>query len=184
MVALAQFPQQPLRDNGRHGAPDLKSRHAEVDQPRNGRYAVVRVQRRKHQMARLRRLDRDLRRFQVANLADHHHVRVLPQHRPQRTRERQSGFRVDLHLVQPRERVFHGIFHRDDIDRRPLDRPHAGIERRAFARSRGSGDQQHPLRHAQDFVQPSTISGGIPSEPKSFVGDSLSSSRNTTFSPY
>jgi hypothetical protein len=42
---------------------------------------VVRVQRREHEVTRLRRLDRDLGGLEVANFADHDDVRVLAQER-------------------------------------------------------------------------------------------------------
>jgi hypothetical protein len=65
---------------------------------------VVRVQRREHEVAGEGGLDRDLGRLAVADLADHHHVRVGAQDRPQRGREREPGARVDLHLVDSRGR--------------------------------------------------------------------------------
>ena len=58
--------------------------------------------RREHQVAGERRLDRDLRRLVVADLADHDHVGVLAQDRAQRLREGEVDLGVDLHLADAR----------------------------------------------------------------------------------
>ena len=55
------------------------------------RRRVVGVQRREHQVAGQRRLDRDLRRLAVADLADHDDVGVGAHHRAQAGGERQAG---------------------------------------------------------------------------------------------
>src|SRR5262249_19074062 len=54
---------------------------AHVEQPRDRRRTVVRVQRREDQMARQGGADRDLRRFEVTRLAYENDVRVLSQER-------------------------------------------------------------------------------------------------------
>jgi len=51
---------------------------------------------------RERRLDRDLRRLAVANLADEHHVGILAHDRARRRRERESRLFIHLHLNDPR----------------------------------------------------------------------------------
>ena len=63
-----------------------------VDRRRRGR----RVQRAEHQVAGLRRLDRDGDGLQVAQLADQHDVGILAQRRAQRVLERVG---VDVHLA-------------------------------------------------------------------------------------
>jgi hypothetical protein len=52
---------------------------------------VVGVQGRKHHVPGLGRLDGDVGRFQVANLADHDDVRILAEEGLQRHREGQAG---------------------------------------------------------------------------------------------
>ena len=63
---------------------------------------VVGVQRREHQVAGERGLDRDLRRLEVADFADQDDVRVLAQERAQRGGEVQPDLLVHLHLVDAR----------------------------------------------------------------------------------
>ena len=65
---------------------------------------VVGVQRREHEVAGERRLHRDLRGLEVADLADHDDVRVLAQDRAQGAREGQLDPRVDLRLADAVER--------------------------------------------------------------------------------
>ena len=58
---------------------DQERLDAHVEQAGDGRRGVVGVQRGEHQVAGERGLDRDLRGLEVADLADHDDVGVLPQ---------------------------------------------------------------------------------------------------------
>ena len=78
---------------------------------------VVRVERREHQVARERRLDRDLRRLEVADLADHEDVRVLPEEGAQRHREVEPDLVVHLHLVDAVQVVLDRILGGADVVR-------------------------------------------------------------------
>ena len=97
-------------------------------------------------MAGERCLQRDLRRLLVADLADEHYVRVLPQDRAQRGGERQPRLRVHLNLddvlAQP---VLHRIFDGDDVDPLALDHPDGRIERGGLPGAGGAGDEEDPL---------------------------------------
>ena len=90
LAVRADAPDEALRrdeDDGRRDEVRLDAHvHEAVD--RGGR--VVRVERREHEVARERGLDRDLGRLEVADLADEDDVRVLPQERAQRGREVQA----------------------------------------------------------------------------------------------
>ncbi len=74
---------------------------------RSGR--VVRVERAEHQVPRERGLNRDLGGFQVANLTDKDHVRILPQHGAQRRGEGHAQFGVDRNLHDAVDVVFDGV---------------------------------------------------------------------------
>ena len=77
-----------------------------------------RVQRAEHQVTGFSGGQRQPNRFQVAQLADQHHVRILTQCRPQRVGKRQ-GVRADLALVDHRlARLVHEldrIFNRQNV---------------------------------------------------------------------
>ena len=106
---------------------------------------VDRVHRREHEVARLGRLERGLRRLGVAELADQDHVRVLAQRAAERLLER-LGVEPDLALVDDA-----GVVVVEDLDR-VLDRDdvllpravdvvdHRG-ERRRLARAGRAGDE-------------------------------------------
>ena len=64
-----------------------------------GAGGVVRVDRREHEVTGERRVDRDLDRLLVADLADHDDVRILPEEGAERAREREPDLRLDVHLV-------------------------------------------------------------------------------------
>ena len=85
------------------------------DQARRRAHRVVGVQRGEHQVPGEARLDRDLRGLEVADLADHDHVGVVPQDRAQRAREGHADARIDLRLRYPGELVLHRVFHRHDV---------------------------------------------------------------------
>ena len=67
-------------------------------------------------MAGERRLHRDLRGLAVADLADEHDIRVLPQDGASAAAKVSPAFSLHLHLhdvlAQP---VFDRVFHRDDV---------------------------------------------------------------------
>src|SRR3546814_18906289 len=59
---------------------------------------IVGMQGGQHQVTSERCLHRDLGSFQIADFADHDHVRVLAQNRAQRTGEGQADLAVSLNL--------------------------------------------------------------------------------------
>ena len=68
-----------------------------------------------HQVAGKRGLHRNLRGFQVADFADHHHVRVLAQDGAQCLGKTHVDLGVHLRLAHAVQVVFHRVFHRHDI---------------------------------------------------------------------
>ena len=79
-----QAPHQTLGENAVDGRGQQVILHAHVEHARDAAGGVVGVQRRQHQMAGQRRLDRDLGGFQIAHFADHDDVRILTHDRTQR----------------------------------------------------------------------------------------------------
>jgi len=73
------------------------------------------------QMSGLRRFERDVGRFLVANFAHENHVRILPQDRSQPAGKCDPGARVDLHLVHARNLELDWVLERDDVVGRRLD---------------------------------------------------------------
>src|ERR1700752_19481 len=72
LLAIGAEPaRQPLGNDQAHRARDGVWLDAHVDETRQSLGGVVRVQRRQHQVAGLRCLDRDLGRLEVADFADH-----------------------------------------------------------------------------------------------------------------
>ena len=80
-----------------------------------GAGGVVGVQRAEDQVAGERRLDGDLGRLQVADLADQDHVGVLPQDRPQARGEGQADVGVDRHLDDAVDVVLDRVLGGDDL---------------------------------------------------------------------
>ena len=86
------------------------------------------MQGREHHVARLRRLDRDLARLLVADLAHHDDVRVLAQERLQRDGESKPRLVVHVDLVDAREVDLRRIFRGGNVDLRLVEDVEAGIE--------------------------------------------------------
>ena len=70
---------QALCQNGFDGGRNQKRGDPHILHPGDRAGRIVGVQRTEHCMSRQRRLDRNLCRFQVANLADQDFVGILPQ---------------------------------------------------------------------------------------------------------
>ena len=90
---------QALRDDADETRRQQEGLDAHVAQSRDGADRGVGVQRRQHQVAGERGLHGDLRGFEVADFADHHHVRVLAQDGAQAAREGHFDLGVDLGLA-------------------------------------------------------------------------------------
>ena len=115
------------------------------------------VQRAEHQVPRFRRRDRGVNRLQVAHFADQNHVRVLPQHAPQRFGEVRH-VHADFALGDDGLLVFviilDGVFDGDDVGFVALlvdDVDHGG-ERGRLARAGGAGHQHQAARFVEQFL--------------------------------
>ena len=107
------------------------------------------MQRRQYQVSRQRRLDGNFGRLQVTDLADHHHIGVLPQYGAQTARKGHIDFGINLSLAYTGKHVLHGIFNRQDIARALIDARQPCIQCRGLTRASGARDQNDAMRSGQ-----------------------------------
>ena len=96
---------------------------------------------REHEVARERRLDGDLRRLAVADLADHDDVGVGTHHRAQAGGERQARLVVDLDLGDAVELVLDRVLDRDDVLLDRVELVERAVERGRLAGAGRAGDE-------------------------------------------
>ncbi len=104
------------------------------------------MQRGQHQVAGQRGLDGDLRGLEVADFADHDHIRVLAQDGAQGLGEGQVDLGVDLGLPHAGQLVLDGVLHRHDVAVAGVHARQCRIQRGGLARARGAGDQHDAVR--------------------------------------
>ena len=109
---------------------------------------------RQHEVTRQCRLHGDLRSFEIADLADHDDVGILPQDRAQQAGEIEPDLRPHLDLVDARELELDRVLHGHDIARHRVQLEQAGIERRRFAAAGRAGDQHHAVRQLERPLEP------------------------------
>src|ERR1051325_9458596 len=129
-----------LRHDRLDGGGDEKWLDAHVDQTGECAWGVVRVQRRKNQVTRQRSANGNLRRFEVANFADHDDVRILAKNMAQAHRKRQSDITAHRNLIDAFELVLDRLFDRDNSFGDRIDRAQKRVERRGFT---GAGRSRH-----------------------------------------
>ena len=112
----AQHAHEALREDADHGRAHEERLDLHLDQARDGAGRVVRVERGEHEVTGHRRVDRDLRRLLVADLADHDHVGILAQEGAQRAREGEPDLRLHVHLVDAADLVLDRILGGEDVD--------------------------------------------------------------------
>ena len=105
-------------------------------------------------MAGEARLDGDLRGFEIANFADHHHIRILSQDRAQAARKAHLDLHVDLRLGNAVDQVLDRILHRHDVAAAVVQARERGVQRGGLARAGWSGDEENPVRPMDDAVEP------------------------------
>ena len=137
----------PLKlDASRYGSRPISMTRAMVPT------ALVGVQRREHHVAGQRRFDGGLERFDVANLADHDDVGILPQNRAQASRECEAGFVVGLPLIDAAKRVLDRVLDRHDVLAGFDELRERAVERRRLAAAGRSGDEHHALGLMNDVA--------------------------------
>jgi len=110
------------------------------------------VQRRQHEVARERGLDRDAGGLGVADLADEDDVGVLAEDRPEALGEGDAGDLVDLDLVDRGEDVLHRVLDGHDVALAAVDLAEGGVERRRLAAAGGADADHHPEGRADELA--------------------------------
>ena len=116
LAVRAEDAHEALREDADDARAEQERLGAHVDGARDGARGVVRVDRREHEVTRERRVDRDLERLRVADLADHDDVGVLPEERAQRAREREADLRLHVHLVDALDLVLDRVLGGQDVE--------------------------------------------------------------------
>ncbi len=142
---------QTLGDHQTQNGGDKIRRHVQIEEARHGGRRIVRVERRKDQVAGEGRLHGDISRFRIADLADHDDVRVLAQERTETRSKRDAGLRIDLRLVHIAHIVFDRVFDRGDIDLRTVQDVHQSIQRRRFSGTGRTAGQDHAVGSLEIF---------------------------------
>src|SRR2546427_7133196 len=150
----ADPPHEPLREHAFEHGGDQVRLHPHILQSRDRTGRVVRVERGEHQVAREPRLDGDLRRLEVADLADEDHVRVLPNDVPEPRGEREADLRLHVDLVDALELVLDRVLDGDDLPVGRVDLVERAVERRRLAGARRPGDEQDPVRALDERLEP------------------------------
>src|SRR2546426_739598 len=99
-------------------------------------------------------LDGDLRRLEVADLADEDHVRVLPNDVPEPRGEREADLRLHVDLVDALELVLDRVLDGDDLPVGRVDLVERAVERRRLAGARRPGDEQDPVGALDERLEP------------------------------
>jgi hypothetical protein len=159
-TCVAETSHEPLRKHAFHRRRDLVRRNADVDEPSDGARGVVRVQRREHEVTGERRLDRDLGRLAIADLADEDDVGVLAHDGAERRAKGEAGPLADLHLDDTRDAVLDGVLDRDDVHAAVLDLAQRRVERGRLPGSRRAGDEDEALARLEQPLDAGELRGG------------------------
>ena len=94
----------------------------------------------------------DLGRLEVADLADHHDVRILAQDCAQAAGERHRDLGVDLGLADAVDEILDGILDGHDVAAVVVDALERRVQRGRLAGAGRAGDQDDPVRLVDQFV--------------------------------
>src|SRR5438094_951106 len=137
---------ESLRDERLDHRSEQKRLHIHIEQARDAADGIIRVQRAENKMTRHRRADRDVRRFDVANLTNHHNVRVLPQNVTETFGKGQIDLRLNVDLGHARQPIFHRLFDGDDAPLNGIDAAQEAIKRRRFSAASRAGEKKDSVR--------------------------------------
>ena len=104
-------------------------------------------------MAGERGLDGGAAGFEVADFADHHHVRVVTQDGAQPLLEGHAHRCVDRNLVHPGQVVFHRVLDCEHLQPGPDNGIQRRVERRRLARAGRPGDEENAVGPVNDALE-------------------------------
>ena len=107
---------------------------------------VIRVQCREYEVAGQGRLHGDLGRLLIANFADEDDIGIVTEYRTQAAGKGQTRFFRNLDLVNALELIFNGVFDGDDFAQGIIDFIQRGVQRRGFAASGRTRDENDSMR--------------------------------------
>jgi hypothetical protein len=149
----AHLAQQPLCNDAVEAVGDEHRREFELAKQVDGGGGVAGVQRAQHLRAGQRRAGCDVRRFRVANLADHDDVRILAEHAAQRFDKTEADLGVGLNLVDVLDPPLDRVFDRDHAAAGIAQEHQAGVGGGAFATADRSDAEQHAARRLDGLLQ-------------------------------
>src|SRR6185436_12150192 len=152
LAVRVQHAHQALSENADQARGKQEGFHTHVAQTSERTDCGVGVQRGHHQVSRERGLHGDVRGFQVADFADHHHVRVLAQDGAQSAREGHLDLGVHLRLADAVDVVLDRILDRQDVARVVVDALECRVQRRGLAGAGRAGDQEDAVRLVDQLV--------------------------------
>src|SRR5690606_30858180 len=106
-----------------------------------------------HQVSREGRLDGDVRRLVVANLADEDDVRRLPHHGAQDSREVEADLVTNLRLVDSGQVVLDRVLRGDDLDVGTIELLERRVEGRRLSGAGRPGDEEDAVRPLDDLLE-------------------------------
>ena len=98
-------------------------------------------------------LDRNIKRFKIADFTNKDNVRVLAQDGTQRRCKRKADFRADIDLTNAFHLVFDGIFDSDNVFLRRINKFQDRIKGRRFAAPRRPAGENHAVGLQGAFFQ-------------------------------
>jgi hypothetical protein len=148
-----------LGQNPDDARPHQKCLDLHLDQPGDGAGRVVGVDGGEHQVSGERRMDRDLGRLPVADLAHHDDVGILPQERTKRAGEGEADLRMHVHLMDAAYLVLDRIFGGQNVQVGGVDAVQAGIKGGGLAAAGRSGHENDAVGLADETIHERVVAG-------------------------
>src|ERR1700690_1839986 len=153
LAMLADHANQALGHDAIQRGHEIIRLDAHVDKAADYVGDVVGVNRGEDEVARKRGIDGDLRRFLVADFADHDFVRIVAQDGAKAARKRETFLFVYRNLRDAADLVFDRVFDGDDFVFVVLDFVDGGVKRGGLAGACGAGDEDHAVRFVNEAAK-------------------------------